>query len=263
MTTPLPKNFKDIIAHYLNNDNLTSPDMVCHTRSKGRGGVFRIPLDERTSTIVKVWNIRGYIQRLKSYSHQSMGWREWNMHKCIYDIGIQTPKPLTFFIVSLKDHNRYEVMAIEDCGETQTGVPYLKQLISTNQREKIRLFEEHVIDTTLTLTKRKIIDTDNQLNNFITDQHDKINRIDFECAKKKSILPQRLFQAQYIEMIDRLIRSHLHATYPATRSTKEFIRTLINQLELPNKIQTLVKETTRKELIQEKERTGIDYSISY
>jgi len=252
----LPADSESIVRQFFEGERSALDPL--HMRSGDRGGVFRLPLATGTA-VIKAWKIRNLKERLKSVLHVSNGRREWRMHRMVYQAGIQTPAPLWHRRLTVAGGQSYELMALEDLGETERGLPYLKRMIKSGDNGAATVFEEAVIDITAKLLDFCIIDVDNQINNFLVNSSGHIARIDFECARKrKSGMFRRL---EYVTMLERLIRSHLHATYPESGRTNHFILQLTKKLHISPPTLQRVLGMTAIELRREKEKTGINYTF--
>jgi len=247
-----------LLCRHLKGDASAVGDTV-HTRSDSRGGLFRLPLANGGSMVFKVWRIRNAKERLKSVTHLSNGWREWRMHQFVYRAGIDVPAPFCFQQITIPGFSHCEIMAIEDVGKVESGVPYLKRLIAAGLDDEIIAFEDRMIDITSQLLKLKIIDVDNQLNNFLINSVDRVIRIDFECARKPCFFTLR--KRKYATMLERLLRSHLHATYPASERTSRFMLRLAERLELPADIRKMVLAINEQELARENRGSKTTYAI--
>lgn len=230
-----------------------------HVRSSNRGGLVRLHLTNGGSVVVKLWRIRNFKERLKAVGNLSNGRREWRIHRLIYRNGINVPEPLFFQRLTIPVVGPCEIMTIEDIGETECGVPYLKQLIITGRDKDITVFEDRIIDITSELLKMRILDVDNQLNNFLVDTAGRVLRTDFECARRRRFFSLR--RLEFATMLDRLLRSHLHATHPDSERTSRFMAKVATRLTIPTNIRQMVAEITRNELQRERKETGIRYAI--
>ncbi len=258
---PLPANIKHLLYGYLGEEETLPKVEICYTRSKNRGGVLRLPQEGGGSVVIKVWRINNLKERVKSAMHISNGWREWRMHRFIHMNSICVPAPLYFHCLTTPNGKYWEVMALEDLGKVESGVPYFKRLIKTGQEKKITDFEDQVILTTAGLLSLQIHDIDNQLNNFLVDPSERIARIDFECARRY-LFPSS-YRSEYAKMLDRLFRSHIHATYPNSERSCQFISKVMVRLSVPKDIKLMTTKITMNKLQYEKELTGIDYAITF
>lgn len=252
--TSLPENIKDLLCRYLGEEHVLPAGKVCHTRSKDRGGVLRLPLEDGGSVVVKVWRIRNVKERIKSAAYISNGWREWRMHRYIYRKGIRVPEPLFFSRLKVVTDEYYEVMGIEDLGETEQGLPYLKRLIAAEDESRITTFENSLVNITTEIVGLGIVDIDHQLNNFLIDKVQRLMRIDFECARRPlfGIVPRE----EFAEMIARLLTSHIYAVQPDVGLSKGFAKQLYNRLDIGHQVRSLVQSSVNKKL--ENQRIGED-----
>jgi hypothetical protein len=257
--THLYAEIEPLLRHHLEGNVISRTETV-HTRSGNRGGLLRLPLASGGSVIVKVWRLRNLKEQLKSFTYLSNGHREWRIHRLIHKAGVHVPEPLIYQRLTIPNFGPCEIMVIEDVGETECGVPHLKRLIATGRDNAITMFEGQMINITAELLKLKILDVDNQLNNFLIDSVNCVFRIDFECAHRRFDLSYR--QNEYATMLDRLLRSHLHATYPESERTSRFMLQVATSLSVPAKIRQMATEITRNELQKETKKTGIEYAIA-
>lgn len=257
--TIMPPEITEVLLDHLSAGMPKDNVMTLHTRSKKRGGLLRLPLENGGAVILKVWLSRNVKERIKSAIRLSNGYREWYMHRFIHLAGIETPQPLWFHGITLPNGQHYEVMAIEDLGQTESGVPYLKRLMKAGQEEKITIFEERVIEVTSRLFDLRIYDVDNQFNNFLVDSCGRVVRIDFECASRHYF--RSISLSKYAAVFDVLLRSHLHAAHPESDRTRQFILRLADRLSVSKEFLRKVDEVSRATLRLEREKTGIDYRI--
>ena len=232
---------------------------IVHTRSGNRGGLLRMHLAD-VSIVIKTWSFRNMKEWFKAAAYLSNGRREWQVHRLLYGAGIHVPEPLFFRQITFPVLGRYEIMAVEDIVDSESGVQYIKRLIANGQEKKIVAFENQVIEITSELLRMRILDVDNHLNNFLIDASERVVRIDFECARRRYIFS--LHQFEYATMLDRLLRSHLHAAHPESERTGRFMSRVATKLSIPTNIRQIVARITRTELQKESKKTGIDYVIN-
>jgi len=245
-----------LLNRYLRDDAASGVETI-HTRSGERGGLLRLFLSGG-SVVVKFWRIRNIKERFKAVTHISNGRREWRMHRLIHRAGVKVAEPLFFSRFFMPGLGPCEIMAIEDVGEVESGVAYLKRLITTGLDSEITSFEDRMIDTTIELLELKILDMDNQLNNFLIDSTGRVIRVDFECARRPCCFALR--RRKYATMLERLLRSHLHAAYPEIERTKRFMARVATRLSVPTDIRQMVIDISAKELTKENKQSGIGYA---
>jgi hypothetical protein len=244
------------LQQYLEGNTTGEP---VHARSKNRGGLFRLHLESGGNLVVKIWHLRNIKEKCKAAARISNGRREWLMHRLVYEAGIKVPEPLLFLCLTIADFGACELMGIEDIGVTESGVPYLKRLIAAGCEREIIHFEDCLIDITSRLLRLKILDVDNQLNNFLVDGNGRVFRIDFECARRRHLF--KLHRVELATMLDRLLRSHLHATYPESERTSQFMTRVSGSLAISADVRQMTAAITSKELIRERSKTGIEYNV--
>lgn len=258
--TTIPRDIEDLLRRHLSAEFPADDGLVLHTRSKNRGGLLRLPLKNGGSIIVKIWLARNVRERIKSILHLSNGRREWKMHRFIHRAGILTPKPLWFRRLTLTSNESCEAMAIEDLGETESGLPHLKKLITTADEAGIVAFEDKLIVATERFIDRHIIDIDHQLNNFVVDAQGRLMRVDFECAKRYrlGLVPK----PDYAQMIARLLASHIYAVQPDTKRTENFSARLYERLAVNSEYKKMIKEMVNKKMLLQQRKVGVATEIS-
>lgn len=227
-------------------------------RSRKRGGLLRLPLNQGGYIIVKLWRMRNLKERIKSFANLGNGRREWNMHRMIYQGGIDVPEPLAYY--RLTSGVNCEIMAIEDLGETIQGLPYLKRIISDEDESKIVSFEKKLIESTLQFIKLGILDIDHQLNNFVVNQSGRLIRIDFECAHRYSFRVRK--RQEYPEMLARLLASHIYAVQPDVDRSIRFAERLYSVLNVDKKTKNLVAAIVNEKLAQQGGKKMVATKIS-
>lgn len=254
--TTLPTNIESLIRRHLGDDLAQAESVAFHTRGGNRGGVLRIPLESGGSVVVKVWRIQNLKERVKCAMHLSNGSREWRMHRLIHRAGVRVPEPLGFNSLNMADGGRYDVMAIEDLGETERGLPYFKRLILAGDESEIIAFEDRVIATTAEIVELGVVDIDHQLNNFLVDTAGRLLRIDFECARRPclGVMPRGVFA----EMVARLLASHVYAVQPDVCRTERFAERLYERLRINNpRVRALVRSSVEEKLESQHCRVSI------
>lgn len=251
---------RSFIRQHLEKNRPATGSEILHTRGDRRGGLLRIPLDSQESTVVKIWRIRNLKERIKSKVYFSNAWREWHMHQFIHQAGVQAPVPIDYFRLSLPKGDTFECMAIEDLGETERGLPYLKRLIANNDESKAKVFEKGLVDITLDLIKLGVLDIDHQLNNFLVDSNDRLVRIDFECARRywMGFKPKGTFA----EMIARLLASHVYAVQPNVSRTERFAERLYRRLDIDHRMQARVQCSVDEKLERQYRTMGIRMTVT-
>ena len=253
------REIEDLLRRHLLADTPDSDDHVLHTRSKTRGGLLRLPMGKEKSIIVKIWQARNLKERLKAALGFSNGRREWRMHRMLYQAGVPAPAPLWFKQLSLRNQ-KYEAMGIEDLGKTTRGLPYLKKLVAAGREAEITSFEIRIIAITEQFIKLRVLDIDHQLNNFVVDASDRLLRLDFECAKRHrfGLMPQ----AEYVEMISRLLASHIYAVQPDTERSKVFAEHLYACLLVKAAHKKMIQESVNQKMLLQQERKGVVAVVS-
>ncbi len=246
---------KSLIHRYLEGDQLITKGEVLYARSKNRGGLVRLPLETGDLIIVKMWRIRNLKERIKSVAYFSNGWQEWRMHRLIHRAGVPVPLPLGFYRLALPKGELYEAMAIEDLGETERGLPYLKKLIAAKEESEIKAFEERLIDITFEIVGMGVVDIDHSLNNFLVDTNGRLLRIDFECAQR--YWSDMMSREKFAEMIARLLVNHVFAVQPEVSRTERFVRRLYDRMDIGHRVRSLVISKVTESLEIQYRKIGV------
>jgi len=233
---------------------------VLHQRTKGRGGLLRLPLEAGGAMVVKIWHLRTIKDRLKSRLGISNGCREWCMHRLIHDGGLHTPAPLGFLRLQLPGGDNLESMAIEDLGETMSVREHLTSLMLAGEEDAVRDIESEIIVSTQRLLAMGVVDIDHQLNNFLVDRNGAVHRIDFECAQRRRIY--RSLRSARITMLARLISSHIYVAQPDVPRSLSFTKRLYQALEPGRRDRERIQRAVNENLERQYQRKGVFTSIT-
>jgi hypothetical protein len=247
-----PADFEPLVRAFLEGEKGTAD--LLRTRNDDRGGIVQLALKTGT-VIVKIWKLRGLKERLKSILHLSNGRREWRMHRIIFKAGIEVPEPLAFERLALQTGQVCEIMAMQDLGEVQCGLPYLKQLIKAGDTTGITALEDRLVQITEALIKCRVLDVDHQLNNFIVDARGRLMRIDFECASRHIF--RITSKSEFGEMLARLIASHIYAVQPEVHRSIRFSEHLFQSLAVSRPIKAFVSASVNAKLAKQGDHKGV------
>lgn len=253
----LPSDLASSLRPFLQGKNSAADSL--HKRSADRGDLLRLPFRNSTA-VIKVWKIRNLKERLKSILHLSNGSKEWRMHRLIFKAGIEVPEPLAFHRLTVQTGQAYEVMAMEDLGAVQRGLPYMKKLLKTGDDIGISGLEEHLIEVTAAFIKAHFLDIDHQLNNFVVDARGRLMRIDFECARHNVL--RITSKSELSEMLARLIASHVYAVQPEVFRSVYFAEHLFQKLDIDRPIRALVSASVNAKLEKQRNREGVATSVA-
>ena len=256
----LPVNIAALVRNHLEANQASVGGDAIHARGGRRGGLLRLPLGPTGTVVVKLWRVGTRKERIKLAVRLSNGWREWRMHQFVHRGGVQVPAPLGFCRLTVANGDQWEVMAIEDLGATERGLPYLKKLISAGMEADIAIFEEGLIAITTQIARLGVVDSDHQLNNFLVDDTGRLLRIDFECARRpwRGNLPA----GDYAEMIARLLASHVYAVQPDVRRTERLAETLYGELGLDGRVRAKVSESVNDKLEYQHRKVGVASAVT-
>ncbi|KJS28612.1 MAG: hypothetical protein VR64_23825 [Desulfatitalea sp. BRH_c12] len=180
------------------------------------------------------------------------------MHQLIFKAGIEVPEPLAFQRLTMQSGQAYEIMTMEDLGETQKALPYLKQLINLGDTAGIAGLEDRLIEITAAFIKVHVLDVDHQLNNFVLDVRGRLMRIDFECAQHHAF---RMSKNELGEMLARLIASHVYAAQPEVYRSVRFAEGLFQRLGVDRPIRALVSASVNAKLEKQRDRKGVATTV--
>ena len=232
---------------------------IIHNRGGGRGMLLRLHLRDAPDVIVKAWALRNLRERIKCWLGISNGAREWKMHCRVQQLGLRVPQPVAYSQVVIPS-GRYEIMVVEDLGETTKALQYLKRCLARKDDAEIARLEESVIEMAHLLVRAGVVDVDHQLNNIVLDASNEIVRIDLECARR--CRPGRVPTEAYSTMIARLICTHAYACQPDLHLTEAFARTLSDRLQPPAAVLELAEAIINRNLKKQHRRKGIDSRLS-
>jgi len=233
---------------------------VLHERTKGRGGLLRLPLEAGGAMVVKIWHLRTIKDRLKSRLGLSNGCREWCMHRFIHGGGLHTPAPMGFLRLQLPGGNDLEAMAIEDLGETVLVRKHLESLMLCDEEDAIRAVESMIIESTRQLLSLGVIDIDHQLNNFLVDGSGAVYRIDFECARRVRFFNPR--HSDRTKMLSRLISSHIYATQPQVHRSVSFVARLYEEIRPGRRERERIQLDVNSNLERQYQKNGVLTAIA-
>ena len=231
-----------------------------HIRSNQRGGLFRLKLEDGNTVVAKVWNIRNLKERFKSITRISNGWREYRMHRLVYQAGIATPEPISFFRSTMHNGSAVEVMIMEDIGVTTKSLVMLKSLLCQGNESKVLSLENEMIEITAKFLNLNILDIDHQPNNFVVDTNNRLLRVDFECARMRPFYSLR--KKEFVTMIARFITGHIHAVQPDVDRSVEFAMRLYNNIAISKHYKELIKDKVNENLAYQLIHKGVDTKVT-
>jgi len=258
--TTFNDTIKSLVISHLEGSQESGTCQVIHTRGKNRGGLLRISPANGNTVIVKLWQIRNFKEKLKTILRFSNGRQEWQKHSYAYKRGIKVPLPIGYKTLTLSNNEKWEAMVIEDLGVTEQGLSYLKMLISKGQESEVFEFEKNLINLTADIINQKIVDIDHQLNNFLIKSDSSLFRIDFECAKTFRL--KALISQKYIEMLSRLLASHVYAVQPDVERTKRFAEQLYKELIIDRKMRAMINKSVNEKLEYQFQKVGISSFVT-
>jgi hypothetical protein len=252
------KQVESSLHRFLEGDTTIDCDNL-HTRSDQRGGLFRLPIEDGGTVVVKVWFIRNCKEWFKSIARLSNGWREWCMHRLLYKSGIVTPEPIAFFRLSTRKRGEAEAMIMEDIGPVTSSLSVLKKFISKGDEAEVISFENRLIDLTVDFVDLKIVDIDHQLNNLVVDDKERLLRVDLECAQKIPffITPRK----KYVKMLARFITGHIHAVQPDVSRSVHFTERLYEKLRVDHQAKVMINAQVRENLAYQLAYKGIETEV--
>ncbi len=233
---------------------------VLHVRGDDRGGLYRFKLKSSKSVVAKLWKLRDVKEDLKSFLHLSNGWREWKAHSYLYRKGLKVPEPLEFFIIKSDSGEKWECLIVEDLGNTQKSLVYLKDLVEKKAEIEIEKFENELIKSTKRILDLGLIDIDHQFNNFVVDEDGNIIRIDFECVRRYLFYYKKA-ERDYTQMLARFVIGHIYAVQPEIFRTEEFVKKLYKKVKLNTKQKEIIQRKVNFMLEQQYKSSGIRSDI--
>ena len=232
-----------------------------YKRLGARGEVLRMMKDDGRSMIVKVTICKTVKSRIKNVLQISNSWREWRIHNKLYTLDIPVPEPLWFGDILLSDGTKYEVIVMEDLGKSEPVGHYLNALRLEQQDNLIASTEDTVISLTEKIISLGFVDIDNHLRNFLISADGRMVRIDFEVAYRPMFLA--LAKKKYLQMMARLVESHVYAMQPETERTVAFVKKLCDEMKMDSKMQRVVEKQVNVRLAKQSKGSGKTHSISF
>ncbi|MDF3128263.1 hypothetical protein P0Y35_03540 [Kiritimatiellaeota bacterium B1221] len=210
------------------------------------------------TAIVKCWNRRGLRGFFRRFTRSNIGWREYTALRRLHQAGIPCPEPYAYLrLPSSARHT--EVLISEDLGICEDATEHYKTL-RLHSPEAVEIFEQQLIDATLTMVHQGLLDPDHRLPNFVIPPNLIPVRIDFELCipvRKVSAHPRLLGL-----MIGTFLGSIVFALQPDTEAATRFTKKLFMQLPLPDASRAVAAHTVQQMLHRQKQESGIDTSFT-
>jgi hypothetical protein len=242
-----------VVVDYVKFGTLPLGSSVIHERSKGRGLLFRILVNQASTLIVKVWMQRGLRYRIRRILGISNAQHEWRIHRYLHASGAPVPIPFAYGAKRV-GRRAFEMVVVEDLGSLTTGLMHLKRCLRDGQEETAKKFEREIIRITVGLVRAGVLDIDHKLNNFGVTDDGSVYRLDIECARRWRGLPVEV----YGKMLGRLIASHAFACQPALERTEAFATNLAYSLDAPRHVLARARAEVELMFRQQEVKVGID-----
>ncbi len=251
---------KAIVGECLESGEPSDRCEIMSGRSGSRGMLMRVSVAEGPSVIVKVWRARRAREDLKRICRTSSARREWRVHRHLERAGLNLPRPLGFFVLSVDGRGVHEFMVTEDLGQTERGFFHLKRLVAMRAEADIERFEKAVIDLTQAMLRARVLDVDHQLHNVVVDGNGRLVRLDLECAHWYRL--RRFPVSVYGTMLARLVSSHVYACQPEVERSGAFAAHLAQQIKPPAQVLAQAEERIGRYLDRQRTQHGVDSQLS-
>lgn len=223
--------------------------------------VIRWPdADPGKSIIIKMWSrpdLRGKLRRWLRIAPSDLEWR--NLLR-LEKIGVATPRALGSGRVVPSIDGYTDVLFMEDLGDCETALDYLKQLVRAGEESLVLSFENAVIDMTRQLVDAGMLDDDHGLLNIVVQRSGRPVRLDLEITRR--VFWPRLFPSMYGRMLGRLIGLHAFAVQPDVGRTTRFAERLRGRLEPPQAVLERAAGHARAMMAKQREKIGIDTQLA-
>jgi hypothetical protein len=222
--------------------------------------IFRWRDDNGASVVAKLWNrpdLKGSVRRclgIDSASH------EWRSLVRLDRAGLRVPRPLGRCRVPTNHQAFTEAVIMEDIGDCDDAMDYIKSLISAGEEAKIQSVEQQLIDMTVAILAAGMIDTDHSLVNVLVRNDGELIRMDVEMARWVGV-PQ-IFGGMYGRMLGRLMGSYTFAVQPDDQRVRRFAQQLASQLGPPRRAMRVAQRYLDAMLAEQKARKNIDMNVA-
>lgn len=248
----IPDSIVPSVQRFLEGDGLPDGFAILHLRKNRRGMLLRANLGQE-SVLVKITELHGRLNHLRSILGTTTGTQEFLIHRMMEEARLGVPKTFGFSQVKTKNRRRFDLMVIEDLGAITRGVDFIKKCLTNDDFQALRSVEDTVIRMTQLMLINKVSDIDHHLNNIAIDEDESLFRIDFECARYwrfRSISKRAIGQ-----MLGRLISSHVIACQDIdVQHSQRFAQELVNKLQVKRSVLGVARRMIEEQLDKQSQK---------
>lgn len=242
------------LAESVSSNMLTDIEVL---RKRSNALVCRTKTSTGMSVIIKFWNrpgLRGLVRRRTGTSPLD---REFRALLQMSESFPDSPRPLAAFRLHGNSVQHTEAIVVSDLGACQNAASAFKEVLARGDLCEAGMFQNKLVLITKEMLKRRLVDVDHRVSNFIVPTHQSPVRIDFEyCVRVPSL---RAAPRMLGTMIGTLIGSHVFLTQPETDRSGAFTRQLFDAVghQLSKRSISIAFQTVDQMLEVQFEKSGI------
>lgn len=228
-------------------------------REKANRQVFRVPICPHSSVIVKFWKRPGIRGTLSRTARINTSYREWRALNLMHERRVPSPRPLAYFRLRNARCRHDEALVLEDLGECQNAITYVKLLLAEDRFDALACLESEFVSISKRMIEIRLIDTDHRVTNFVVTPGGRIVRLDLEHAARVPSL--RLSSRRYGIMLGGLVGTYVFAVQPCIERAASFANLLAEELSPPPGVLDCARLEVDRLLGVQYRATGIDSRI--
>jgi hypothetical protein len=226
-------------------------------RERGRDvRIVRVPVSERETVIVKLWNRPGLRGSLRRLTRTGSGHREYAALRRLEPQNIGTPRPLAFLRLRDREVPYTEALVSTDLGVCGDSTEFFKRLLASGDAAAVDAFEARIIETTAGLVRARLVDPDHRLPNFVIAPDGRPVRLDFELCR--CLVWPRLHPRLVGLMLGTLLGSYVFAVQPDFERAFSFAARLREAVRPNDRVRRIAAERAAGMIERQRRETGID-----
>lgn len=215
--------------------------------------------DTGRSIIVKMWSRTDWKGRLRRLLGRAACNHEWRNLARVGRLGVAVPQPLGFCRVVPDIDGYTDVLFMEDLGECELAMDYLKRLIRSGQEKAALNFENEQIDMTAKIVAAGMLDVDHGMLNIVVQGSGRAVKLDLELTRR--VIWPSLFPGMYGQMLGRMIGLHAFTVQPEVGRTTRFAERLCERLRPPKTVLKRAGAHVRNMMQKQFLKIGMDTRI--
>ena len=220
--------------------------------------VVRRPAPDGTSVIVKLWARPGWKGLLRRLLGQSAARYEYRNLRLMERLGVPAPRAFAYGRAAQNAGGYTDAMVMEDLGEIETAIEYLKGRIAAGDEAAVTGFQDGLIAMTGILSRARIIDFDHSMVNVVVKDGVPI-RLDLEKARRVPWIGLR--PNLYGEMIGQFLATFVFAVQPDVARAARFAEQLFAEITPAPSIVRRAQAHLDSRMKRQREGTGIDMAL--